>query len=198
MRERVLADPAIIGTTQALWVLANDDIDSFMKGRSTAIDRQRGEGTASPSLVAAGAENAIQVQSTGADFTGIPTGIPLDGNIPSYLVAINGGLIKVTGVNGNAILGQVLRPLANLMPAPAGSWETLRLATPEHDRRLKDQLIAWVHDLQSDGAIAKRFNTPFFTHGDSREPELAGIAGALPGLLLYPDTDPGCCPSPSG
>ncbi len=181
LRERVLANPAIVGTTQEVWVLANDDIDSFMKGRSTAIDRQRGEGTARPSLIPAGAENEIQVRSTEADFAGIPPGIPLDGNMPSYLVAINGGLIKVTAVNGNTLLGQVLRPLTHLMLAPPGSWETMRLATPEHDRRLKDPLIASIHDLQSDGAIAKRFNTPFFTHGDSREPELAGIAGALMG-----------------
>ncbi len=35
--------------------------------------------------------------------------------------------------------------------------------------------------LESEGRIEKRFNTIFFTHGTSREPELAGIAGALMG-----------------
>ncbi|MGB5298275.1 MAG: phosphate ABC transporter permease PstA, partial [Thiogranum sp.] len=35
-----------------------------------------------------------------------------------------------------------------------------------------------------DGRIEKRFNTTFFTAGDSREPELAGIRSALTGSLL--------------
>ena len=32
LRERVLADPALIGTTQRIWVLADDDIDMVVKG----------------------------------------------------------------------------------------------------------------------------------------------------------------------
>lgn len=55
------------------------------------------------------------------------------------------------------------------------------LATPENDRRLKDRVVAWLHDLDAAGDIEKRFNTLFFTQGASREPELAGIAGALMG-----------------
>ncbi len=41
--------------------------------------------------------------------------------------------------------------------------------------------IGWVGQLEQQGRIEKRFNTIFFTHGTSREPELAGIAGALMG-----------------
>jgi len=90
LRDQVLANPDIIGTTQDVWVLADDDIDMLMKGH---IDRD----------------------------------------------------------------------------------------APEAERRVKDQTLAWVDRLKSEGRIAKRFNTIFFTHGTSREPELAGIAGALAG-----------------
>ncbi|MTW19823.1 phosphate ABC transporter permease PstA [Allochromatium palmeri] len=90
LRERVMADPALIGTTQELWILADDDIDMLVKGY---IDRN----------------------------------------------------------------------------------------APESDRRVSDQMIGWINRLEAEGRVAKRFNTIFFTHGTSREPELAGIAGALMG-----------------
>ena len=52
---------------------------------------------------------------------------------------------------------------------------------PESERRVKDVQIAWVTALEEAGRIEKRFNTTFFTAGDSREPELAGIRGAAVG-----------------
>ena len=54
----------------------------------------------------------------------------------------------------------------------------------EGDRRLKDYQIIWIDKLLGDGRLEKRFNTQFFTSGDSREPELAGIWGALTGSML--------------
>lgn len=54
----------------------------------------------------------------------------------------------------------------------------------EGDRRLKDYQIIWIDKLLGDGRLEKRFNTRFFTSGDSREPELAGIWGALTGSML--------------
>jgi phosphate transport system permease protein len=51
----------------------------------------------------------------------------------------------------------------------------------ESERRVKDNQIGWIDELIEKGAIEKRFNTTFFTSGDSREPELAGILGAAVG-----------------
>ncbi|NCA70030.1 MAG: phosphate ABC transporter permease PstA [Sphingobacteriia bacterium] len=90
LRDQVLADRGLIGTTQEVWLLADDDIDMLVKGH---IDRK----------------------------------------------------------------------------------------LPESERRVNDQTLGWVERLESEGRVAKRFNTIFFTHGTSREPELAGIAGALAG-----------------
>jgi phosphate transport system permease protein len=55
---------------------------------------------------------------------------------------------------------------------------------PEADRRIKDNQISWLDQLAAEGRIEKRFNTTFFTAGDSRDPELAGIRGAVMGSLL--------------
>jgi len=56
-------------------------------------------------------------------------------------------------------------------------------AASESERRVKDQTLGWVDSLVTDGRLEKKFNTIFFTQGTSREPELAGIAGALMGSL---------------
>lgn len=56
--------------------------------------------------------------------------------------------------------------------------------SPEDERQLSNQQIEWLTQLKADGKLIKRFNTEFFKSGDSREPELAGILGALKGSLL--------------
>ncbi|MBL1437713.1 MAG: phosphate ABC transporter permease PstA [Rhodobacteraceae bacterium] len=55
---------------------------------------------------------------------------------------------------------------------------------PENRRRLKDTTLGWVRALESHDALRSVFNTAFFTSGDSREPELAGIFSALIGSIL--------------
>jgi len=93
LRERVLDDPSIIGTTQRVWLTSSDDIDTFVKG-------------------------------------------------------------------------QISRDV------------------PEADRRVKDLEIAWIDALDAAGKVDVRFNTTFFTAGDSREPEQAGVLGAVVGSFL--------------
>ncbi|THB75184.1 MAG: phosphate ABC transporter permease PstA, partial [Desulfobulbaceae bacterium] len=52
---------------------------------------------------------------------------------------------------------------------------------PENNRRVKDAQLVWVKTLQENKQIELRFNRTFFTAGDSREPELAGVWGAVKG-----------------
>ena len=54
----------------------------------------------------------------------------------------------------------------------------------EADRPIKDQQIAWFDKLDQDGRIVSTFNVDFFTSGDSREAEQAGVGGALMGSFL--------------
>jgi phosphate transport system permease protein len=55
---------------------------------------------------------------------------------------------------------------------------------PEGERRLSDQQLGWIDRFVQKGKIRKQFNTTFFTAGDSREPELAGILGAAVGSFF--------------
>jgi len=93
LQDIVEADPKIIGTTQKVWVLADDDVDMLMKGK---IDR-------------------------------------------------------------------------NLS---------------QDNRRIRDNQLAWIDRLIDEKRLEMRFNKTFFTTGDSREPELAGILGAVKGSFL--------------
>jgi phosphate transport system permease protein len=55
---------------------------------------------------------------------------------------------------------------------------------PEAGRRLSDQQIDWVEALEADGRVDQKLNRYFFTSGDSRDPELAGIWSATVGSFF--------------
>jgi phosphate transport system permease protein len=93
LQDIVEADPKIIGTTQKVWVLADDDVDMLMKGK---IDRNLSQG----------------------------------------------------------------------------------------NRRIRDNQLTWIDRLINEKKLEMKFNKTFFTTGDSREPELAGILGAVKGSFL--------------
>ena len=93
LRNMVLADPSLIGTTKQLWLLADDDVDMVVKGH---VDRTIEEGR----------------------------------------------------------------------------------------RRLDDQQLGWLGMLEQDGRVELQFNRYFFTSGDSRDPELAGIWSATVGSFF--------------
>jgi len=57
-------------------------------------------------------------------------------------------------------------------------------SSDEAVRRLKDQDIAWVKTLQENGRVDRKFNRVFFTSGDSRAPEMAGILSAALGSFF--------------
>jgi phosphate transport system permease protein len=56
--------------------------------------------------------------------------------------------------------------------------------TLEADRKVKNVQIAWLDQLRDEGRTESRFNTTFFTQGDSREPEMAGIRVGLYGSFF--------------
>ncbi len=55
---------------------------------------------------------------------------------------------------------------------------------PELERRVNDRQVGWYDALAAEGRIEKRFNTTLFTAGDSREPEQAGVWGAMVGSFF--------------
>jgi phosphate transport system permease protein len=93
VQKRVVANPDVIGASEALWVLASDELDMYVKGR-------------------------IEKSET------------------------------------------------------------------EASRPLSDQQLAWIDRLRERQLVDLRFNTVFFTRGDSREPEQAGVWGAAAGSFF--------------
>lgn len=92
LQRMVMADPTLIGSTQSVWLLADDEIDMYHKGY---VDRN----------------------------------------------------------------------------------------APEADRRIKDFQLVWLDKLEQENRLSSKFNSTFFTSGDSREPEQAGILSALMGSI---------------
>lgn len=90
LKDRLLANPELLGQTEELWIMADDEVDAVMKGQ---VDR----------------------------------------------------------------------------------------SLPEAERRTTDFQFELIDSLKAEGEIRKIFNTTFFTSGDSREPEQAGIRGAMIG-----------------
>ena len=270
LRDRVMADPSLVGQTVKAPLLLSDDVDLYYKGLGTKIISRAGAGIAIPSgtsgeiailtsandfaseittikvnlsqkarglrreasglrpsvqklqadkaqleaalASARSAGNAARVSALEPQVAGITSELQslaakvneledeaanfqsrfdmadsaeaLDSTLPSVLVAINGGLVKVTELGNASVKGQVLLPLQSESEAKAGSWRIVTYLTPEANRRVGDREVAWLEDFRDRGLVQSSFNWAFFTSGDSREPELAGIRGALIGSAL--------------
>ncbi len=123
------------------------------------------------------AANAIQARITDANAPET-----LTDREPSLLVSIGGGILKITEIGPNDAKATTL-----VAPRPGSlitDWSVLTLRVPETNRRVNDAVSAWLETLAQRGMTEKAFNARFFTNGDSREPELAGIRGALIGSAL--------------
>ena len=108
----------------------------------------------------------------------------LDDKMPSLLVAINGGMVKIDKVGPAEALGKVIIPLTLLSDARAAEWQIVSYVTPESNRKATDVEVTFLERLKANGKVENGFNWQFLTNGDSREPELAGIRGSLTGTLL--------------
>lgn len=187
---RGIATPS--GTTGDITILvsANDFADdvaglkSELKARADEIDamieRRKARGASSESL----ADLEKEVGSLRARYEKAATTETLDPKMASRLVAINGGIVKVKEMTPTSIKGEVIIPLASTAEAAPGSWQIRIYEKPESYRNLNDRGVTFLEALKAKGLVENRFNWAFFTSGDSREAELAGIRGALVGSIL--------------
>ena len=73
-----------------------------------------------------------------------------------------------------------LPSMGELVTVPVGS-----AAKPDKTPgRITSQQIEWVGALSQRGLVHEKFNTGFFTNGDSRDAEVAGIWGSMVGSFL--------------
>ena len=123
-------------------------------------------------------------QSATIDAKPAPDGsVALTSAASSLLLGLNGGLMKITSVDGTTAKGEVYVPLASAESAPEGAWRLERLS-PEAARKFSDREIVYAQHLADGGVIARGFNWTFFTRGASREAEMAGVLGAVVGSIL--------------
>jgi phosphate transport system permease protein len=231
LRDKLVADPGLVGTTVKTRLLLSASADLYYKGAATPITTQAMRGTATPS----GTTGEITVLTSANDFADALVSIKqrlarradrlraeadrlelfagetvtakvaklrkeaddlqarvdqpkveetLEPRMPSLLVAINGGLVKISKISDVAITGDVLLPLKSTAEAKPGEWQLVTYETPESNRMVTDQEVAFLERFRELGKVERTFNWLFLTAGDSREPELAGIRGALVGSAL--------------
>ena len=168
-RAMVVRDPALIGQDATVPVLLSDDADQYLKGRQTGVEKFPGQGR-----MTAAAEGEKFKLTT--DAAALPS--------PGDIIRMNGGAFRVLSLaNGGVLAEQVAAP-KTLDPAASGAWDILRFTVPENSRRIDDQEALWLEHLKEQGIAHSNIAWRFFTSGDSREPELAGIRGALMGSIL--------------
>ena len=60
----------------------------------------------------------------------------------------------------------------------------INIAVNEDDRPINDKQISWINFMVEKNMIERKFNINFFSKGDSRNAEEAGILGAIVGSFL--------------
>ncbi len=171
LRAMVVANPSLISHEVEIPVLLSDDADQYLKGRQTDIVRLTG--TTGLTLAADG--ERFDLSLAAPEKLGFKAG---------DIVRANGGAFRVEALEPGRMTAEPLLAPMSLGPVDPGKWDALRFTVPETDRRISDREAVFLEDLRDRGLIERNFAWRFLTAGDSREPELAGIRGALAGSAL--------------
>ncbi len=109
----------------------------------------------------------------------------LTGERPSSLLYVGDSVLKSTSVTPNTAMAVAYLPLdETVTEAASGTWRLRTLDVVEDNRKFSDQEIVWTDQLAERGYVRNGFNSIFFTRGASREPEMAGVLGAVIGSAL--------------
>ncbi len=98
----------------------------------------------------------------------------------SVFIKVADGWLKMSRITPEGGVAEPVIPMAREVTA-SNQWGLYVTDLPENARKVSDNQIIWIETLQDRGQVDVVFNSRFFTAGDSREPELAGILGAAVG-----------------
>jgi phosphate transport system permease protein len=166
LRNATVTNPALIGTKFDANFLLSDDADLYLKGLITGVERKTGNAP----LTIAKSGDAYQI--SGSE---IPVGT---------VVRVFDGALKISGGTSGVLDTEVIVPLSSVGTVESGKWQSLTFGKVEADRRISDKEAVILETLNEKGMVNSQFAWRFFSSSDSREPELAGIRGALTGSLL--------------
>lgn len=168
LRTMVTENQSLIGKTVDVPLLLSSDADLYLKGSQTGVERTVG---AFPIEIVKDGEAAV--------ISG-----KFEAAIAGSIIHANGGAFRAQEVSGSTLKAETLINPSAFGEVDAGSWQELRFSKPEADRRISDKQAIALETMLNEGLIEKSFSWRFLESGDSREPELAGIKGALIGSLL--------------
>ena len=98
------------------------------------------------------------------------------------LVSIGAGFeLREAVLEDPGLIGRTMRVWA---PADDEVDMLFKGATARDSGRFTEKQLGWLDRLEADDRIRSTFNWRFFSNGDSREPELAGIFGAMAGSFF--------------
>ena len=196
MRQDIAADASMLDKTTDYAVPVDDFADLYLKGLLAdqgSLSPIAGQLTASADsgdVELAFTDDAILTVAHGAGATEAEGGVmQITSGASSLLAGLNGGVVKITqlakGEAGGAVgKGLVIRKLSSAAPASDGEATLRVIDTPESSRKISDKEIVWIDALKAEKLVESRFNSVFFFTGASREPELAGVWGAIVGSFL--------------
>jgi phosphate transport system permease protein len=195
LRNDIVDDPSMLGTTVDYAFPLDDFADLYLKGLIADVGSDtliattvQPSATAGEIEVAFG-DDSISRLARGYGATEENGVARLTSGAASMLVRVNGGTVKLTefspGANGGVVAkGNVIMPLQGTAAAASGAATLRVIDTPESSRKISDKEIVWLDALKSENLVESRFNSIFFFTGASREPELAGVWGAVVGSFL--------------
>lgn len=179
---QVARNPELVGSRITLKAPLNDDLDLYLKGQGVRerkvrigeISTVRSDGETSyrvsGSLDALMAALAVAGEDRAADAG------PLD-----VLLTAGSATGRLTGISAG---GGTLELLTGSVDAFEGARPTARIIlSPESERTITDNQIAWVLALMDMGRIQREPRTTLLTNSDSTYPELAGGLSAIVGSL---------------
>ncbi len=168
LRKMVVSDPSLIGKQIDVPFLLSADADLYFKGSQTTVTRSAGSGP--------------------IDITKVEEKYTISGNVDGLtegnILRVNDGAFRITAIIGAEIEAEPLIEPSSVGQVAADRWQTLKFSSKEADRRISDKEAVVLETLKAKGLVSKGISWRFFTSGDSREPELSGIRGALVGSLL--------------
>ncbi|MEM7301507.1 MAG: phosphate ABC transporter permease PstA [Pseudomonadota bacterium] len=112
----------------------------------------------------------------------------MDAILPSLLVHAAGGTFKATMLSSGKVEAVALVPPSaegfTGAGVAAGDWTLRTIKVAESNRKFSDKEVAMIEKLRSEDRIERRWNSIFFGYGASREPEMAGVWGAVVGSFF--------------
>ncbi|MGB8819221.1 MAG: phosphate ABC transporter permease PstA [Rhizobiaceae bacterium] len=166
LRNAVVANPSMIGQKVETAFLLGADADLYLKGLQTGTQITPGD-------------RPLTIAKSGESY-----GVAGIDAAPGTIIRVFDGALRVKEAANGILAAETIIPLNGEGVIAEGQWSKVVFEKAEADRRISDKQALVLETLKDKGLVKSQIAWRFLTTGDSREPELAGIRGALTGSML--------------